>query len=152
VRIAILVARFNGVVTGSLLRGARGALAHRGCPEPEILYCGGAWELPVMASRLMRRPETNRPTGIVALGCVVRGETPHFDFVAGEATAGLGRVATETGVPVGLGVLTTDTIEQAFARVEGAASNKGWEATLTVLDVIAGLDEVSGLDVITGLK
>lgn len=138
-RIAIVVARFNSVVTGSLLRGARAALEHRAYSKAEVIHCGGAWELPVIANRLARRREATRPDAIIALGCVVRGHTPHFDFVAGEATAGLGRVATATGVPVALGVLTTDTIEQAFERVAGTATNKGWEATITVLDVVEAL-------------
>lgn len=90
-----------------------------------------------MARRLLNGE--NPPDGIVALGCVVRGHTPHFDYVAGEAATGLARVAADTGVPVAFGVLTTDTIEQALERVSGTATNKGWEATLTVLDL---LDEV----------
>lgn len=90
-----------------------------------------------MARRLLDRDDS--PDAIVALGCVVRGHTPHFDYVAGEAARGLSQVAADTGVPVAFGVLTTDTIEQALERVSGVATNKGWEATLAVLDV---LDEV----------
>jgi len=95
--------------------------------------------LPVVARRLTAGSVKDRPDAVVALGCVVRGHTPHFDFVAGEAAAGLGRVATESGIPVAFGVLTTDTIEQAFERVSATATNKGWEATLTALDVCDAL-------------
>ncbi len=91
----------------------------------------------MVTKRLMDRA-AGRPEAVVALGCVVQGQTPHFDFVAGEAAAGLGRLATETGVPVAFGVLTTHTIEQALERVSATATNKGWEATLTVLDVLQG--------------
>ena len=129
-----MVARFNGLITSRLLAGTLAALRYREAETPDVRYCSGAWELPIIAERLAREGNTD---AVVALGCVVRGETPHFDYVAGEAARGLATVALQTGVPVVFGVLTTDTIEQAMARASGTASNKGWEAALTALDTIA---------------
>lgn len=134
-RVALLVARFNGLVTGQLLSGARRALTLRGVQDVVVQHCAGAWELPLLARGLVDQG-AEAPTGMVALGCVIRGETPHFDYVAGEAVRGLGQVAADSGIPITLGVLTTDTVEQALARVSGTAHNKGWEAALTLLDVL----------------
>jgi 6,7-dimethyl-8-ribityllumazine synthase len=126
-RIAVLLSRFNEPIGSKLLEGALGALGRRGVRPRDILVVRvpGAFELPSVALRLAR---SRRHHAIVCLGAVVRGDTPHFDYVAGEASRGIARVAYETGVPVLFGVLTTDTVEQALARAGGAHGNKGAEA------------------------
>jgi 6,7-dimethyl-8-ribityllumazine synthase len=142
-RFAIVVARFNELITERLAEGARSCLLESGAPDDavDVAWVPGAWELPVAALRLAR---TGQYAGIVAIGCVIRGETAHFDYIAGEAASGLGAVARDTGVPVGFGVLTTEDEEQALARAGGAAGNKGWEAAQAVLemaDLLARLEE-----------
>lgn len=138
-RHAIVVARFNAVVTDLLLEGARDALVERGVSADaiEVFRVPGAWELPGTAARLIERGGID---AVIALGCVIRGETPHFDFVAGEAAAGLGRLATESDVPVILGVLTTETLEQAMvragARSDDPTEHKGREAAITAIEMV----------------
>jgi 6,7-dimethyl-8-ribityllumazine synthase len=123
-RFAIVVARFNSMITEKLLAGAREALAKA---QVDVFHVPGAFELPLAAKMLA---QTHRYHGIIALGAVIRGETPHFDYVAGEAARGLQNVALETGIPVSFGVLTTDTLAQAEAR-----SGKGRDAALTALEM-----------------
>jgi 6,7-dimethyl-8-ribityllumazine synthase len=136
-RVAVVVSRFNELVTTRLLDGALECLReHRVADaQVDVIWVPGAFELPVAAEAAAA---SGRYAAIVALGCVVRGETPHFDFVAGEAAHGLGAVARSHQVPVGFGVLTTDTLEQALARAGGAAGNKGREAAEAAL-VTAGV-------------
>ena len=126
-KIAVLVARFNEVVGERLLEGALGALERRGVRARDVLVARvpGAFELPVAARRIAR---AGRHDAILCLGAVIRGETAHFEYVAGEASRGIARVAYDTGVPVLFGVLTTETLEQALARAGGAQGNKGAEA------------------------
>jgi 6,7-dimethyl-8-ribityllumazine synthase len=133
-RFVIVAARFNELITERLVAGARNCLVRHGVAETDVdlVWVPGAWELPVAALRLGR---SGRHAGIVAIGCVIRGETAHFEYVAGEAAAGLGDAARQTGVPIGLGVLTTEDEEQALARAGGVAGNKGWEAALAVLEM-----------------
>ena len=133
-RFAILVTRFNSLVTEQLMSGAKDCLLRHGVVEDAIdLYrVPGAWELPAAASKVAAMGKYD---GIVALGCVIRGGTPHFEYVAGEATRGLGVVARESAVPVSLGVLTTDTVDQALERAGTKAGNKGWDAALSVLEM-----------------
>lgn len=137
-RHAIVVARFNAVVTDLLLEGARDALEERGVAADaiQVFRVPGAWELPGTAARLIERGGFD---AIIALGCVIRGETPHFDFVAGEAAAGLGRLATGSDVPIVFGVLTTETLEQAMvragARSEDPSEHKGREAAITAIEM-----------------
>ena len=118
--VAVVVAKFNGEITSRLLERALEELEEANVPREAvtIVPVPGAFELPLAAIALAK---TRRYACIVALGCVVRGETPHFDFVAGEAASGLQLAAIETGVPVSFGVLTTDTVEQAEARIDRAA-------------------------------
>jgi 6,7-dimethyl-8-ribityllumazine synthase len=123
-RFAIVVARFNSMITEKLLAGAREALAKA---QVDVFHVPGAFELPLAAKMLA---QTHRYHGIIALGAVIRGETPHFDYVAGEAARGLQNVALETGIPVSFGVLTTDTLAQAEAR-----SGKGRDAAMTALEM-----------------
>lgn len=133
-RFAIVVSRFNIVVTDRLLAGARACLNQHGVDDDhiDVVSVPGAWELPAAAQLAARR---GGYAAIVAIGCVVRGGTPHFDFVAAAATEGLGRVCLEEGVPIALGVLTTDDAEQALARAGGAHGNKGWDAALAALEL-----------------
>ncbi len=127
--VAVVVSRFNGEITSKLLAGALEALEEAGVPREGILVMPvpGAFELPLAAMALAK---TRRYACVVALGCVIRGETPHFDFVAGEAASGLQLAALETGVPVSFGVLTCDTAEQAETRL-----GKGAEAVWTALEM-----------------
>ncbi len=133
-RFAIVYSRYNELVTERLLNGARACLLQHGVAEADVdvLSVPGAWELPAAA---LHAAHTGDYAGIVALGCVIRGETPHFDYVAGEAARGLAAGVLETGVPVGFGVLTTEDPEQALARAGGAKGNKGWEAALSALEM-----------------
>jgi len=126
-RFAVLVSRFNEIVGERLLEGALAALARRGVRPRDVLVAKvpGAFELPVVARRLAR---SGRHDAILCLGAVVRGDTPHFEHVAGEASRGIARVSYETGVPVLFGVLTTENLEQALERAGGAHGNKGVEA------------------------
>jgi 6,7-dimethyl-8-ribityllumazine synthase len=135
-RIGIVVSRFNESVTSRLLTGARACLAERGVPDArlEVHWVAGAWELPVLARALMTQGGFD---AIIALGAVVRGETPHFEYVAGEAAHGLMSLQVRYGVPVGFGLLTCDTMEQALARAGGAAGNKGFDAAAAALDAAA---------------
>lgn len=138
-RFALVASRFNELVTERLVQGARACLVQHGVAEDDIVlvHVPGAWELPVAVQRVAR---TGEYAAVIALGCVIRGETPHFDYVAGEAAKGLATVALQTDVPVAMGVLTTDDTDQALARAGGKAGNKGWEAALGALEM-AGLFE-----------
>ncbi|HLH37807.1 MAG TPA: 6,7-dimethyl-8-ribityllumazine synthase [Bryobacteraceae bacterium] len=127
-RFAIVVSRFNHRVTDKLLASAREALEKAGAERAAIFYVPGAFELPLAAKLLAR---THAYHGIVALGAVIRGETPHFDYVAAEAARGLQQVMLETGVPVSFGVLTTENLEQAEARVM-----KGADAAMTAIEMV----------------
>jgi 6,7-dimethyl-8-ribityllumazine synthase len=127
--VGVVIARFNGEITNRLLESALNALAEQGVAREAVtvIPVPGAFELPLAA---MAMAKTRRYSCIVALGAVIRGETPHFDYVAGEAASGLQLAALETGVPVAFGVLTTDTVAQAEARIE-----KGAEAVRTALEM-----------------
>ena len=129
--VCILVSRFNSRVTERLLAGAARTTLECGVAEEDldIVYVPGAWELPLAA----RRAAARGYAAIVALGCVIRGETAHFDHVSRAATDGLARVQLDSGVPVGLGVLTPDTLEQALARAGGELGNAGSEAARAAL-------------------
>ncbi len=134
-RIGIALARFNRAVTDRLLAGALEALTAHGVAEDaiDVASVPGAFELPLCAQQLAT---TGRYDALVCLGAVVRGETPHFDFVAGEAAGGIAAVARRHDLPVAFGVLTTDTMEQALARAGGDAGNKGYEAAVTALEMV----------------
>jgi 6,7-dimethyl-8-ribityllumazine synthase len=133
-RFAIVVARFNSFITDRLLAGALDALARSGCAESdiEIVKAPGSWEMPVVARELA---SSKRYDAIIALGAVIRGDTPHFDYVAGEAAKGLGQVAVQTGVPVAFGVLTCNTLEQAIDRAGAKSGNKGFDAAMTAVEM-----------------
>jgi 6,7-dimethyl-8-ribityllumazine synthase len=134
-RIGIALARFNQAVTERLLAGALEALVQQGVADDaiDVATVPGAFELPLCAQRLA---STGRYDALICLGAVVRGETPHFDFVAGEAARGIGEISRRFDLPVAFGLLTTDTIEQALARAGGERGNKGAEAALTALEMV----------------
>jgi 6,7-dimethyl-8-ribityllumazine synthase len=133
-RFAIVASRFNDLVVDSLIRGAVDALLRHGASEKqvEIIRVPGAFDLPFVVRRVAT---SKRYDAVVALGAVIRGATQHFDYVAGQCAAGLARVSEETGVPVAFGVLTTETIEQAFERAGTKAGNKGADAALVALEL-----------------
>jgi 6,7-dimethyl-8-ribityllumazine synthase len=133
-RFAIIVGRFNSFVTDRLLAGALDALTRSGCPEEsiEIVKVPGSWEMPVVARELAR---AKRCDAIIAVGAIIRGDTPHFDYVAGEMSRGLAQVAADTGVPVSFGVLTTNTVEQAVDRAGVKGGNKGFDAAMAAIEM-----------------
>ena len=132
-RVAIVAARFNDFVVARLIEGAVDALLRHGASDKnlEIVRVPGAYELPLIVRKLA---QSRRYDAIVALGAVIKGDTAHFDYVAGECSAGVARAALESGVPVGFGVLTCDTVEQAIDRAGGKAGNKGADAALAALE------------------
>jgi 6,7-dimethyl-8-ribityllumazine synthase len=133
-RFALIVSRFNSFVTDRLLAGALDALQRTGAEESgiEIVRVPGSWEMPAAAAALARQ---KRFDAIICLGAVIRGETPHFDYIAAEAAKGLAQVSMETGVPVAFGVLTTNTLEQAIDRAGAKGGNKGFEAAMTAVEM-----------------
>ena len=133
-RFGVVITRFNDFVVEPLLRGALDALKRHGAADKqiEIVRVPGAFDLPVAARKLAL---SRRYEALIALGAVIRGQTPHFDYVAGECASGLARVALESGVPIAFGVLTTDTMEQAVDRAGGKAGNKGADAALAALEM-----------------
>jgi 6,7-dimethyl-8-ribityllumazine synthase len=134
-RVAIVVGRFNHFVTDRLLEGAIDGLVRHGLPEDHIVVARvpGAFEIPLAVERFAK---SGKVDAVIALGAVIRGATPHFDYVAGEAAKGCSAAMHATGVPVLLGVLTTDTIEQAIERAGTKAGNKGFEAALSAIEMI----------------
>jgi 6,7-dimethyl-8-ribityllumazine synthase len=133
-RFAIVASRFNETIVEALIRGAVDALLRHGASEKqvELIRVPGAFDLPFVVRRVAA---SKRYDAIVALGAVIRGATPHFDYVAGQCAAGLARASEETGVPVAFGVLTTETIEQAIERAGTKAGNKGADAALCALEL-----------------
>ena len=139
------MARFNEEITDELLEGARDCLRAHGAEDGglDVFRVPGAWELPQAAARIV---EAGRHDAVVALGCVVRGETPHFDYICQEASRGLGAVARRGPIPVAFGVLTTDTLEQARIRADRNELDKGWEAALAALEMIHLRQRLDGLE------
>ena len=133
-RFAIVAARFNDFVVEPLMRGALDALRRHGVADKQvdIVRVPGAFDIPIVARKLAL---AHRHEALIALGCVIRGQTPHFDYVAGECAGGIARIALETGVPIAFGVLTTDNAEQAVDRAGGKAGNKGADAALVALEM-----------------
>jgi 6,7-dimethyl-8-ribityllumazine synthase len=133
-RFAIVVSRFNSFITERLLAGATDALRRTGAAEDmiDVVKVPGSWEVPLVAGELARQHVYD---AVICLACVIRGETPHFDYVAAEAAKGVAHVASETGVPVAFGVLTTNTLEQAIDRAGAKGGNKGADAALTAIEM-----------------
>ena len=140
-RLAVVVSRFNENITRPLSEGALDALTRHGVnfDDIDVIWVPGAWELPVAVRKALG---TGRYDGVVALGAVVRGGTPHVEFVAGEAARGLMDAARDFDAPVTMGLLTTDNMEQAEARAGGEHGNKGWDAALAALELLDVLDQL----------
>jgi 6,7-dimethyl-8-ribityllumazine synthase len=140
-RFAVAVSRFNDLVTSRLLEGALLAFRQHGVAEDdlEVAWTPGAFELPLIAQRLATSRQFD---AVLCLGAVIRGETAHFDYVAGECARGVQQVTLETGVPCIFGVLTTDTLEQALDRAGGKHGNKGWEAAIAAMEMAGLLDSL----------
>jgi len=134
-RFALVASRFNALVTESLLAGCRDALARHGVPDDlvDVAWVPGSFEIPLTARRLAA---SGRYAAVICLGCVIRGETPHFDHVAGQVAAGVMQAGLETGVPVIFGVLTTDSVEQALNRAGLKGGNKGADAALAAIEMV----------------
>ena len=135
-KIAIVASRFNHFIVDRLVEGALDALARHGGDRASVtvVRVPGSWEIPPVVARLARGGAVH---AIVGLGAVIRGSTPHFDYVAAEVTKGMAHVQLDTGVPVTFGVLTTDTIEQAIERAGTKAGNKGWEAAVSAIEMLS---------------
>jgi 6,7-dimethyl-8-ribityllumazine synthase len=133
-KFGIIVGRFNEFIGGKLLSGALDALKRHGVEESdiEIAWVPGAFEIPLAAKKMVK---TNKYDAVICLGAVIRGSTPHFDYVSNEVTKGIASVSLETEVPVIFGVLTTDTIEQAIERAGTKAGNKGYDAAVTAIEM-----------------
>lgn len=140
-RIAVVASRFNETITRALVDGAMDALVRHGVrfDDIDVAWVPGAWELPIAVRRIMA---TERYEAVIALGAVIRGDTPHFDYVAGEASRGLAGAARDSDIPVGFGLLTCDTMEQAIARAGGVHGNKGWDAAIAALEMADLLDQL----------
>lgn len=133
-KFAIVVSRFNSFVTERLLAGALDALTRSGAglEQVEIVKTPGSWEIPLVAAELTRQ---KRHDAIICLSAVIRGDTPHFDYVAGQAAGGIAKASSESGIPVAFGVLTTNTFEQAIDRAGGKNGNKGFDAAMTAIEM-----------------
>lgn len=144
-RIAVVASRFNETVTTRLAEGAVEALVRHGADfgDVDVCWVPGAWELPIATRRVLA---SGRYDGVVAVGAVIRGETPHFDFVAGEAARGLAEASREFEAPVTLGLLTTDTLAQAEARAGGDHGNKGWDSAVALLEMLDLFDRIDPAD------
>ena len=134
-RITIVASRFNDFIVESLIKGAVNCLRRHGATDSaiDIIRVPGAYEMPLVVDKIAA---SHRADGIIALGAVIRGATPHFDYVSGECMRGIAASGKQHGVPIGMGVLTTDTIEQAIERAGTKAGNKGEEATLAVIEMV----------------
>lgn len=140
-KFTIIASRFNDFIVDRLISGAVDYLQRHGCKSCDItvVRVPGAFEMPVICKKIAQKKECN---GIIALGAVIRGGTPHFEFVASEATKGLAHVSLEFGIPVGFGLLTTDNLEQAIERAGAKAGNKGVEAASSVLETVRVLEQL----------
>ena len=140
--VAIVASRFNHFIVEQLVKGAMDAVKRHGIDEDRqtLVWVPGAFELPLMADQLA---SSGRYDAVIALGAVIRGRTPHFDYVAGECAGGLGRVALDRGIPVSFGVLTTDTIEQALERAGTGEGNKGFDAAMTAIEMVETMRKVA---------
>lgn len=134
-RVAIVVSRFNGFVTDKLLSGAVDGLVRHGVAENDIATyrCPGAFEIPAVAKKLV---EAKKHDAVICLGAVIRGETPHFDYIAAESAKGVGQLSISSNVPVVYAILTTDTVEQAVDRAGGKAGNKGFDAASAAIEMV----------------
>lgn len=135
-RFALVASRFNHFIVDRLVEGALDAIARHGgdLGDVSVIRVPGAWEIPTVVGRLAQKRSVD---AIIALGAVIRGSTPHFDYVAAEVSKGIASASLQTGVPVAFGVLTTDSIEQAIERAGTKSGNKGWEAAMSAIEMVA---------------
>ena len=140
-RFAVIASRFNQTIVERLVDGALDALVRHGvrADDVDVVWVPGAWELPIAARRLLA---SERYDALVAVGAVIRGDTPHFDYVAGEASRGLAEASRDSDIALGFGLLTCDNMEQALARCGGAHGNKGWDAAVAALEMADLLDQL----------
>lgn len=133
-KFCIVISRFNEFITGKLLDGAKDALVRHGVKDEDIdiVKVPGSFEIPLIAKKMAEKETYN---AVICLGTVIRGATPHFDYISAEVSKGIATVSMETGVPVAFGVLTCDTIEQAVERAGTKSGNKGWDAALTAIEM-----------------
>ena len=143
-KFAIVVARFNSFITERLLSGAIAGIVRHGGSEDGItvVRVPGSWELPIAVAAVAK---TNKFDAIICLGAVIRGDTPHFDYVAGEATKGVATVSAQTGIPIAFGVLTTNSVEQAVDRAGAKQGNKGFDAATTAIEMANVLKNIKGI-------
>ena len=134
-KFGLVVSRFNEFITGKLLEGAEDALTRHGVKSADIdvVWTPGAFEIPLVAKKMA---ETGKYDALICLGAIIRGSTPHFDYVASEVSKGVASVSLDSGVPISFGVLTTDTIEQAVERAGTKAGNKGFESAVTAIETV----------------
>lgn len=134
-KFALVVSRFNSFITERLLEGALDCLRRQGVADDNLMLVRvpGAWEIPVVVKRLAKNKAYD---GVICLGAVIRGSTPHFDYVAAEVSKGIAQISLETGVPISFGILTTDTIEQAIERAGSKAGNKGFAAAAAAIEMV----------------
>jgi len=140
-RFAVVASSFNELVVGKLVEGALACFRAHGISDDDLVvaWVPGAFELPLVAQKLA---QTELYDAVVCLGAVIRGETPHFEYVAGQAAQGIQQVSLESGLPVAFGVLTTDSIEQALDRAGGKHGNKGWDAAMAAMQMASVLDQI----------
>jgi len=140
-RFGIVVSRFNDFITSKLLDGAVDALVRHGASEDdiEVVKVPGSFEIPLVAKKMA---EKGGYSAVICLGAVIRGATPHFDYVAAEVSKGVAQASLETGVPIAFGVITADTIEQAVERAGSKAGNKGWDAAITAIEMAQVLKRI----------
>lgn len=131
----IVVSRFNSLITTQLLDGALDCLRRHGASDDDItvVYCPGSFEIPQVARHLAAAGSVE---AVLCLGCVIRGDTPHFEYIASEVTRGVGQIALSAGIPMTLGILTTETLEQALERAGAKGGNKGWDAALSAIELV----------------
>ncbi|GIV19259.1 MAG: 6,7-dimethyl-8-ribityllumazine synthase [Armatimonadota bacterium] len=145
-RFAIVVSRFNEFITSKLLGGALDTLARHGVDterDVEIAWVPGSWEIPLVAARFARSGQYD---AVICLGCVIRGDTPHFEYIASEAAKGIAQSMLESGVPITFGVLTTDNIEQAIERAGTKAGNKGGDAAISAIEMVSLLRQLPAVE------
>ncbi len=135
-RFALVAARFNHFIVDRLVEGALDAIARHGgsLDNVSVVRVPGSWEIPTVVARIAEKRSVD---AVIALGAVIRGSTPHFDYVAAEVSKGIATVSLRTGVPIAFGVLTTDSIEQAIERAGTKSGNKGWEAALSAIEMVS---------------
>lgn len=141
-RFGIVISRFNALITQRLLDGAVDCLTRHGANQEDItaFYCPGSYEIPFVAQLLAK---SGKYDAVICLGCVIRGETPHFDYIAAEVSKGISQLMLGSGVPMAFGVLTTDSLEQALERAGAKSGNKGWDAALTAIELVRLTQSIS---------